>query len=431
MDKLKNRIRAFTGSFAVMISPVLLGIVLKKVNLAGAGKYQGIRSLEVFIDFVQGWFPHLAAATLQVGILPFLCVMMSEPCASYIAPRLLAASKVLVFVSNILLIVLGCGILLLIHKEAWLVLSLCSIMAVSVIAFHIISWCNVGGAGDDNDTVYHSKLEHLLELAAGVTVMMFLVLEVVALEGLLRNSQGQAGLLMPQPLLAPAPSESPTAKGQETFLGSTLLISFIFSTVGAFLMNVWTTPYVCRNNDVFFLREDIDEENGVPRNVVVSTTKFVTVLSIILQALPITAVVILITLDVLPHAWKPAVWLPVLPPFIVLLVLLCDICSGTQPHQADEDQKPAPLELTKLAFTGFLAMAVPSVTNASVGIASILCVLFTAATVLLGLLWRLLTHEAKPSKAVLKAANHASLSAHTFISFAGVAFWVMAASANK
>jgi len=484
-DKLKNRIRAFTGSFVVMISPVLLAIVLKKVNLSGAGKYQGVRFLEVFIDFVQGCFPHLAAATLQVGILPFLCVMMSEPCASYIAPRLLAASKVLVFVSNILLMVLGCGILLLIHKEAWLVLSLCSIMAVSVIVIHIISWCccanNVGGTEDDEE--YHNKLEHLLELAAGVTVMMFLVLEVVALEGLLRNNQGQAGLLMPQPLLSPAPSEGPTAKGQlqETFLGGTLLISFIFSTVGAFLMNVWTTPHVCSNNDVFFLK-DLDIAGN--KNVV-STTKFVRGLSIILQALPITAVVILITLDVLPHKWKPAVWLPVFPPLIVLLVLLArdHFPSGdsTQPKLKEkgqaaggreggpvaaageapgigssssnsgeaqqqkepqdhkkskepdlpEDQKPAPLELTKLAFTGFLAVAMPSVKNASVGIPSIFFVLFTATTILLGLLWRLLTHEARPSEAVLKAANHASFFAHTFISFAGVAFWVMAVSANK
>jgi len=469
-DKLKNRIRAFTGSFVVMISPVLLAIVLKKVNLSGAGKYQGVRFLEVFIDFVQGCFPHLAAATLQVGILPFLCVMMSEPCASYITPRLLAASKVLLFVSNILLMVLGCGILLLIHKQAWLVLLLCSIMAVGVIAFHIISWCCCGNNVTEDDEGYHSKLEHLLELAAGVTVMMFLVLEVVALEGLLRNSQGQAGLLL-QPLLAPAPSEgpSPTGKGpqNETFLGGTLLISFIFSTVGAFLMNVWTTPHVCNKN-------------------VVSTTEFVRGLSILFQALPITAVVILITLDVLPHAWKPAVWLPVLPPFIVLLVLLARDHSGdgTQPKLKEEgqaggggpeggvaaaaageapgvagssssdlseacqqmepqdhkksneldlpeDQKPAPLELTKLAFTGFLAVAMPSVTNASVGIPSIFFVLFTATTVLLGLLWRLLTHEAKPSEAVLKAANHASFFAHTFISFAGVAFWVMAVSANK
>jgi len=67
VDKLKNRVRAFTGAFVVMVSPMLLAIVLNKVNLMGAGKYQGIRMLQVFVDFVQGWFPHLAAATLQLA----------------------------------------------------------------------------------------------------------------------------------------------------------------------------------------------------------------------------------------------------------------------------------------------------------------------------------------------------------------------------
>ncbi|CAL4976421.1 unnamed protein product [Urochloa decumbens] len=468
IDKLTKRIRAFTGAFVVMISPILLGIVLKKVNLAGAGKYQGIRMLEVFVDFVQGWFPHLAAATLQIGILPFLCVMISEPCASYIAPRVLAASKVLVFFSNISLMILGCGILLLIHKEAWLVLSLCSIMVIIVIVEHITTWfryrrcVNIGGTKPESDE-YHSKLEHLLDLSAGITVMMFLVLECVVLEGLLRNnSQGQAGLL-PMPL-APAPSEYPTAKGQETFLGGTLLISFVFSMIGVFLMNVWTTPHVRTSNNV------------------VLATNFIRGLSSIVQALPIAVVVILITLDVLPQAWKPAAWLPVFPPFVVLLMLLLrpDCGDGTQPNRKEEgkaaggeegrtvagagdgpvtgssssrsakaqhpnkpedhnkskkeepeDQKPVPLELTKVAFTGFLAVAMPSATNSSVGKPSIFFVLCTATAVLLGLLWRLLTHEAKPTAAVLKAANHASFCAHTFISFAGIAFGIMAVNASK
>ncbi|CAL4956778.1 unnamed protein product [Urochloa decumbens] len=472
IDKLTKRIRAFTGAFVVMISPILLGIVLKKVNLAGAGKYQGIRMLELFVDFVHGWFPHLAAATLQIGILPFLCVMISEPCASYIAPRVLAASKVLVFFSNISLMILGCGILLLIHKEAWLVLSLCSIMVIIVIVEHITTWfwyrrcVNIGGTKPDSDE-YHSKLEHLLDLSAGITVMMFLVLECVVLEGLLRNnSQGQAGLL-PMPL-APAPSEYPTAKGQETFLGGTLLISFVFSMIGVFLMNVWTTPHVRTSNNV------------------VLATNFIRGLSSIVQALPIAVVVILITLDVLPQAWKPAAWLPVFPPFVVLLMLLLrpDCGDGTQPNRKEEgkaaggeegrtvagagdgpatgssssrsakaqhpnkpedhnkskeeepddlpeDQKPVPLELTKVAFTGFLAVAMPSVTNSSVGKPSIFFVLCTATAVLLGLLWRLLTHEAKPTAAVVKAANHASFCAHTFISLAGIAFGVMAVNASK
>jgi len=441
VDKLKNRVRAFTGAFVVMVSPMLLAIVLNKVNLMGAGKYQGIRMLQVFVDFVQGWFPHLAAATLQIGILPFLCVMMSEPCASYIALRLLAASKVLVFFSNISLMALGCGILLLIHKEAWLVLSLCSIMVIIVIVVHIIWFkyrrcVNIGGTQADKDQ-YYSKLEHLLELSAGITVTMFLVLQGVALEGLLRrNSQGQAGLLQPR-LLSPAPSsEGPTVKGQGTFLGATLIISFFTSSSGVLLMNVWTTPLVISNS-------------------VVLTTAFVRGLNFCLQALPIAVVVILITLDVLPHKWKyELVWLPVFPTFAIFLVWLARRSLSQQQPKEDkgpaatagsassdsdkpqqqkepEDQKPAPLELTKVAFTGFLAVAVPNVANASVGIPSILFVLFTAAAVLLGLLWRLLTHEAKPSAAVLKAANHASFCAHTFIFFAGVAFWVMAANAPK
>ncbi|CAO2203447.1 unnamed protein product [Urochloa humidicola] len=448
-DKLKGRVRAFTGAFVVMISPVLLGIVLKKVNLVAAGKYQGIRRLEVFFNFVQGSFAHLAAATLQMGTLPFLCVMISEACASlaplrYVAPRLLIASKVLVFISNISLMILGCGILLLIHKKAWLVLSLCSIMVIVVIVVHIIWFrhrcCvnNIGGTTQDDEDKYHSRLEHLLELSAGITVMMFLVLECVALEGLLRNSQGQAGFL-PQ-ALAPAPSDGLISKGQETFLGATLIISFFTSASGVLLMNVWTTPLVVSNS-------------------VVLTAAFVRGLNFCLQALPIAVVVILITLDVLPHAWKyELVWIPVFPTFTVFLVWLArrsipqkqrnqevgqagavvgrpassassDSDKAQQPEEP-EDQKPAPLELTKVAFTGFLAVAVPNVTNASAGIPCILFVLFTAAAVLLGLSWRLLTHEAK-SEAVLKAANHASFCAHLFISLAGGAFWVMAVNASK
>ncbi|XP_066314316.1 uncharacterized protein [Miscanthus floridulus] len=439
IEKLKNRVRAFTGAFVVMISPVLLAIVLKKVNLTGAGKYQGrIRALGAFIDLLQRRFAHLAAVTLQMGIMPFLCVMISEACASrpplsYVAPRLVAASKVLVFLSNFLLMALGCGILLLFHKNALLVLTFCSVMAVGVVAVHIwyLCCCVVDDAGDDAtqgdaEAEYHSKLEHLLELSAGKTVMMFLVLEFVALEGLLRNTRQ---------VQAPGP-----VKGQETFLGAALLISFVASALGVSLMNVWTTPHVISG-------------------CVVLTAEFMRGLNFVMQALPITAVVVLITLDVLPHPWKLAVFLPLFPPVIVLLVLLVRYSrevmkrqgpaagstsssssagqqgsatgSSTSSDSSSDEKKPKPasLELTKVAFTGFLAVAVPSVTSASVCVPSIFFVLFSAATVILGLLWRLLTHEAEPPSYVLKAANHASFSAHMSIFLAGIAFWVMAALA--
>jgi len=68
--------------------------------------------------------------------------------------------------------------------------------------------------------------------------MMFLVLECVVLEGLLRNSQGQAVFLCAaQP---PAPTPSTAQQGQETFLGGTLLISFFTTAFGVSLMNIWT-----------------------------------------------------------------------------------------------------------------------------------------------------------------------------------------------
>jgi hypothetical protein len=178
-------------------------------------------------------------------------------------------------------------------------------------------------------------------------------------------------------------------------------------------------------------------------------------LNFILHAVPVAAVLVLITLEVLPHKLKPAVWLPFFPPATVLLMLLArwsseedssdpgsaslDPGKGKAQQPEDEDNepedekqptdKPAPLELTKVAFTGFLAVALPSVTNASVGNPAIVFVLSTAATVLMGLLWRLLTTheaEAEPPSYVLKAANHASFGAHLCILIAGVAFWVMA-----
>lgn len=281
---------------------------------------------------------------------------------------------------------------------------------------------DAGAADDAEAEEYHSKLEQLLELSAGMTVMMFLVLEFVALESLLRNTrQGQA------------------VKRGQTFLGVALLVSFMASTLGVSLMNVWTTPHVISG-------------------CVVLTAEFMRVLNFSFHALPIAAVVVLITLDVLPHAWKLAVWLPFFPLVIVLLVLLARYSreamkqqepaargrgkqgpeatgssTASDPSSSGEkkpdDPKPASLELTKVAFTGFLAVAVPSVTSASFCVPSAFFVLFSAATVLLGLLWRLLTHEAEPPSCVLQAANHASFSAHMSIFLAGIAFWVMAAFA--
>ncbi|WVZ71215.1 hypothetical protein U9M48_019829, partial [Paspalum notatum var. saurae] len=479
IHKLKKRARAFTGAFVGMVSPVLLAIVLKKTKLKGVGKYQGTRVLEGFVNSVQGVFLHLAAVTLQMGMMPFLCAMISEGCATflsrhhtYIAKRVLTASKMAVFFSNILLMFLGCSVLVVIHtKNAWfslLVVCVCFMVAAFAILLHIgccFWWYryrspdqkNNAAGGNDANKDYHSKLDHLLEFSAGITAMMFMVLESVVLEGLLRSSQ------LPPPLPpAPAPVTM-TTKETGTFLAASLLVSFFTSAFAALLMNVWTIP------------------------LVVLTGTCVLGFNIALAILA-TVVVILVTWEEL----QLIAFGTLLPPFLVLLRLLARFTvksiknngkeeveasvprpggqtvqppprpeetnttappdaqtQGQQEQQQqpptappdaptkgqleptpdEEETKPAPLELTKVTFTGFLAVAVPGVTTASPGIANTVFVGCAAASVLSGILWRLLTHAEAPSQDVREAVNLSSFSALACLFCAGIAFWVMAANA--
>lgn len=257
--------------------------------------------------------------------------------------------------------------------------------------------------------------------------MMFLVLGSVVLEGLLRSTQ------LPQPP-APVTSEGLTIKEPGTLLAAILFVSFLTSAFAASLMNVWTIP------------------------LVVLTGAHVRGLNITLATLA-ALVVFLITWEGL----QLAAWLTLLPPVILLLLLLTSCnCGdddskmqtqgiekgkekekeketeleagppppGGQTQQQDEETKPAPLELTKVTFTGFLAVAVPGISSASPGTANKVCVFFAAATILLGIFWRLLTtHDNAPSPAVRRAASLSSFFAHAFFFCAGITFGVMAVNA--
>nr|CAB3477129.1 unnamed protein product [Digitaria exilis] len=406
--KLKNRARTFTGAFVGIVSPVLLAIVLKKTTLKNIGNYQGTRMLENSIDFIEVIFPVLAAVTLPIGIMPFLCVMISEACAIlpdcvvYLPERLLKASKVVVFLSNILLIFLGSGVLVFIHRNA------------------CFGWRGDSNAGCSEE--YHTELEHSLEFSAGITAMMFLVLGSVVLEGLLKSTQ------LSQPT-APAPSEGPTIREPGTFLAATLFVSFLTSAIAASLMNVWTIPLAVLTGS---------HVRGL--NITLATLAALVVFLIAWEGLELVA------------------WLTLLLPVILLLMLLLikscnrvddsstpqgeekgnekkeekELEAGPQPpggqtQQQDEETKPAPLELTKVTLTGLLAVAVPGITSASPGIANKLCVFFAASTIPLGILWRLLTtHDNAPSPAVRRAASLSSFFAHAFFFCAGITFGVIA-----
>ncbi|WVZ71205.1 hypothetical protein U9M48_019820 [Paspalum notatum var. saurae] len=435
LNNLKNRARAFAGAFLGMVSPLLLAIVLKKTYLKG--------------NWFPLIFPFLAIVTLEIGLVPFLCVTISELFPAYVSERLIIASKVMVFVSNILLTFLGCGVLLFIHKSAWFswsVVSACFLVAVIIVIMNVYfcywnSWnggddkpsAGVEGSGGGNPSPagaegrgggdpasnakndYARKLEHLLEFSAGITAMMFLVLGSLVLEGLLRSTQ------LPNQAPAPAPSEgSTTTKQPGTFLAATLFISFCTSAFATFLMNVWTIP------------------------LAVLSDRYVARLNIALSALA-AAVVLLVTME----RMQIIAWLTLLPPLLVCVLSCCggnDVTRGRRDEAAaggdeetgrkdgtaggdnnvEEETKPAPLELTKVTFTGFLAVAVPGITTAAPGSANNAFVFCAATTVLLGLLWRLLTHEKPQFPAWRRAANHSSLFAQLFLICAGIAFGVMA-----
>lgn len=101
--------------------------------------------------------------------------------------------------------------------------------------------------------------------------------------------------------------------------------------------------------------------------------------------------------------------------------------------QASEEQgfKPASLELTKVTFTGFLTVSVPAFSSSSISGYAHGFILLTAAAVISGLGWRLLTHRMVPSRAMVAAANVASLCAHLCVAAAVIPFATMAVKSLK
>lgn len=118
-----------------------------------------------------------------------------------------------------------------------------------------------------------------------------------------------------------------------------------------------------------------------------------------------------------------------------VFVILNDDGSGYLPLFVLEQVKPASMELTKVTFTGFLAVSVPSFGSKSLSSYSHAFILLTAAAVITGIFWRLLTHITPSTigmhKAVKRTVNVASVGAHVCIAAAVIPFTVMAFHALK
>ncbi|OEL26396.1 hypothetical protein BAE44_0012588 [Dichanthelium oligosanthes] len=89
--------------------------------------------------------------------------------------------------------------------------------------------------------------------------------------------------------------------------------------------------------------------------------------------------------------------------------------------------KPASLELTKVAFTGFLAVSITSISKDSLNKSTHGFIHLTAQAIVSGLIWRLLSHV--KSDNYKKAASIASYWTHLIIVMAAIPFTIMAANA--
>jgi hypothetical protein len=141
------------------------------------------------------------------------------------------------------------------------------------------------------------------------------------------------------------------------------------------------------------------------------------------------------------------------PPVGIIGELVYRVATNKTVTIPDTDSKvPASLELTRVAFTGFLAVSITAISNTSPSRLTVCFLLFVAAAIVSGILWRLLTqsqirsglpYAASPAQitspaqqAALRAqlvassANLASFCTHFCIVIATILFLAMAGAAR-
>uniref|UniRef100_A0A0E0JI62 Uncharacterized protein n=1 Tax=Oryza punctata TaxID=4537 RepID=A0A0E0JI62_ORYPU len=259
---------------------------------------------------------------------------------------------------------------------------------VLCILVRTVTYCRCRARVDPvDDGELDRKLDNSLEFLAGVTALLFLGLEGLALEG-----------------------QSNGAQGGQHRLAVPLGVSFVACVFGVSLMLVETIPPLpdaqAHGNDV-----------GV-HVVIVSnlTVVFDTVMALAVSAVMWSIMHAIVELRAL---------LLLLPLFLILLVRAYDAAVGAgRGGGGGGDEKPASLELAKVTFTGFLAVSIPSVRTGSLCSSTDWFLIFAASAIVSGFAWRLLTHAKMGT-----TANFPSFCTHFCIAIATVPFTVMAVKA--
>lgn len=372
-----------------MVCPVLLAVSLKKADL----KSNGNGSL------VGGGISPLAAITLEAGLLAilFLGINDSLPASHSL---LLRASKLLVHLCALLLMALAFVILLLLNMDRHMYCLACLVLAplVPLTLFRCYRGARDGGddhAAGGGDAA--AALEDSVNFSAAVTTLLFLGLEGLALEG----------------------QSSAACRGMERLFTASLGVTYLTCALGVFVMLVGTVP------DPAMASTD---DQGDRSAKVCHVAKLLNV------ALSVAFAVVVVLITAAPlreQAWL--VFVPLILSFVTWMYrALVDGDGGVE-----EMKQAASLELTKVTFTGFLAVAVPTFSNTPVGISTRGFVALSAAAVMSDLGWRLLmtgrmdrtVRRMTPSPAMVSVANVASLCAHLCVAAAVLPFATLAVNA--
>ncbi|XP_015696817.2 uncharacterized protein LOC102718134 [Oryza brachyantha] len=382
MDALMNRSRVFAEAVVIMVCPVLLAVALHKVDLKS--KEHGQLAVPILMLAV-------AAVTLASGVVPFLALAFSKSFSNH-AWRLPAkAASCLAPFSCMCLVGLACWIMHLIVSQSWgYAFPATGGVFLLCIVVRSVRYCRARGdalpvavgARDALWKAMEGKLDDSLEFLAGVTALLFLGLEALALEG--QTNGGQSGRL-----------------------AGSMGVCFFACVVGVCFMLVETIPPPPPGS------EDTGCRASVVRNL--------TAICDIFMASAITAV--MMTIMIMLVNFRALLLLS--PLFLMLLVHAFGVRRGGDDGDGDDAAKPASLELSKVTFTGFLAVSIPAIKKPhSIDISTELFLMCAASGIVSGLAWRLLTHARMG-----RNANVASFCTHFCIAIATVPFTVMAGNA--
>uniref|UniRef100_A0ACD5XPI4 Uncharacterized protein n=1 Tax=Avena sativa TaxID=4498 RepID=A0ACD5XPI4_AVESA len=424
MVELSSRCLAFAEVVVTMVCPMLLTLSLKKDK-------EPVLPMPILA---------VAGATVVTGICPLLacCISKTERYRTVGARWPSVTRGLASTISSTCLLVLSCWLALRLVSENFVMFA-GFLSGVCLLLRAVTYWTRSAedrrglpekkgdapvAADEEKEKELRSMVDKSHEFLSGVTGILFLGLGGLALEGLLSTRNGAGDALRPH-----------------------MTVSLFICAFGVTLMSVQMIPprgAAEKAGVVYF--SDFTVAVGTAALLVTIMVKLMGIVGLLFLIFPVIIFVhLLYTVKV--NAWRP-------PPAAKEQPALAARENGGTKHPTasppsptpdsngdkdnlGEESKPAPMGLTKVTLTGFLAVSVKAISGGSPSEWTVCCfLLFAAAAIASGVSWRLLTHTHKMSRvgrrsAVDEAANVASFCTHFCVAVATVLFAVMAWKAGS